>query len=363
MTPGCSGRAVPSPAPCSDARLRLRLPDPGRRWQRVTLAPEADLPRVLGVGPDALVAQHQNGGWLVDLPRPPLARLEYRFAVTGHDGGQELVCDPGAASVRTPFGDRSVIELPGYAAPAWLEGPAVGGRRTRAAAVRGFLGSPVRVSLWAPADATRGEVLPLLVVHDGPAYDAMASLTRYCAALIAAGRLPRHRVALLDPGDRDAWYSASPEWARTLAGPVMASLRSRIGVGPAPVVLGASLGGLAALTTAAAHPGLFAGVLSQSGSFFTPELDPQESGYRYYWRITDAVRALRESGPGPAPLRVGLTCGAAEENAGNNRAMAASLRRAGHRVTHAEVADVHTWTAWRDALDPHLTAVLLDVWG
>ncbi len=357
---------MPSPAPCTDGRLLLRLPDPGRRLQRVRLAPEADLQRVLGVGPDALVARQQDGGWLVDLPRPPLARLEYRFAVTGVDGGEELVCDPAAPRVRTAFGDRSVVELPGYSAPAWLEYPAVRGRRTRAATVHGEVGSPVRVSLWAPADASRGEVLPVLVVHDGPEYDELASLTRYCAAMIAAGRLPRHRVALLNPGDRDAWYSASPAWSRTLAGPVMASLRSRVGVAPAPVVVGASLGGLAALTTAVASPGVFAGVLSQSGSFFTPELDPQESGYRYYWRITDAVRTVHESTParGPhAPLRVGLTCGAAEENAGNNRAMAAALRQAGHRVTHAEVADVHTWTAWRDALDPHLTAVLLDVWG
>lgn len=355
---------MPSPAPSSEGRLRLRLPDPGRRFERVTLAPEADLARVLGVSPDALEAQRHDGGWLVDLPRPPLARLEYRFAVTGVGGrGEELVCDPAAPRVRTAFGDRSVVELPGYAPPTWLQGPAVRGRRTRAAAVRTDLGSPVRVSLWAPADATRGEVLPVLVVHDGPEFDELASLTRYCAALIAAGRLPRHRVALLHPGDRDGWYSASPAWARTLAGPVMASLRSRVGVAPDPVVMGASLGGLAALTTAVAHPGVFAGVLSQSGSFFTPALDPQESGYRHYWRITDAVRALHESPAATVPLRVGMTCGAAEENADNNRAMAAALRRSGHRVTHAEVADVHTWTAWRDALDPHLTAVLLDVWG
>ena len=38
--------------------------------------------------------------------------------------------------------------------------------------------------------------------------------------------------------------------------------------------------------------------------------------------------------------------------------MAAALRRAGHTVTHVEVPDLHNYTAWRDALDPHLTAVL-----
>ena len=37
--------------------------------------------------------------------------------------------------------------------------------------------------------------------------------------------------------------------------------------------------------------------------------------------------------------------------------------RDGHQVTYAEVADLHNYTAWRDALDPHLTQVLRDVWG
>ena len=43
--------------------------------------------------------------------------------------------------------------------------------------------------------------------------------------------------------------------------------------------------------------------------------------------------------------------------------MAAALRRAGHHVTHSEVADLHNYTAWRDSLDPHLTEVLRDLWG
>jgi enterochelin esterase family protein len=42
--------------------------------------------------------------------------------------------------------------------------------------------------------------------------------------------------------------------------------------------------------------------------------------------------------------------------------MAAALARAGHTVTHVEVPDLHNYTAWRDALDPHLTAVLRDCW-
>ncbi|QIM20323.1 hypothetical protein G7075_02820 [Phycicoccus sp. HDW14] len=63
------------------------------------------------------------------------------------------------------------------------------------------------------------------------------------------------------------------------------------------------------------------------------------------------------------PLVVGMTCGALEENAANNRDMANALGRAGHDVRYREVADLHNYTAWRDALDPTLTDVLRTVWS
>ena len=57
-----------------------------------------------------------------------------------------------------------------------------------------------------------------------------------------------------------------------------------------------------------------------------------------------------------------MSCGTLEENVANNRDMAAAPRRAGHHVSLREVPDLHNYTAWRDALDPHLTAVLRDCW-
>ena len=54
-------------------------------------------------------------------------------------------------------------------------------------------------------------------MHDGPEYDQLASITTYSAALIATGVLPPHRVALAAPVIRDAWYSGSPQYLRTIA--------------------------------------------------------------------------------------------------------------------------------------------------
>ena len=58
-----------------------------------------------------------------------------------------------------------------------------------------------------------------------------------------------------------------------------------------------------------------------------------------------------------------MVCGTVEENLANNRRMAAALADSGHAVSFAEFRDAHNFTAWRDALDPHLTSVLADLWG
>ena len=61
------------------------------------------------------------------------------------------------------------------------------------------------------------------------------------------------------------------------------------------------------------------------------------------------------------PVPVVLTCGAIEENVENNRLMARALQARGYPVTLHEVPDMHNYTAWRDAFDPHLTRLLQQV--
>src|SRR3954452_2260258 len=95
------------------------------------------------------------------------------------------------------------------------------------------LRADVEARVWSPA---RGE-LPLLVVHDGPEYERRTRLTRWARAKIAGGELPPFRIALLDPGPREEWYSASAHYARALAEQVLPALPS---AGP-PVGMGASL--------------------------------------------------------------------------------------------------------------------------
>jgi len=302
--------------------------------------------------------------WELALPRPDLQRIEYRFVVTRSvaDGvAAETILDPdNPVVVETAFGSRSVMQMPGYAVPSWLSEPVVPGRFSPIA-LKGETVDDVPVTMWEP-EGSQGERLPLLLVNDGPEYDQLASITQFSAAKIAAGELPPHRLALAHPVLRDAWYSGSPKYLRTIAGQGFSHISEDFPTAGPVVVMGASLGGLTALLVGLLEVDEIGGVFSQSGSFFQHRHDGKESSYKYFDRISRRVEEIMDMRSVARPLRIGLTCGALEENAANNRDIAAALRRAGHDVTHTEVADLHNYTAWRDALDPHLTEVLRDVW-
>jgi enterochelin esterase family protein len=328
--------------------LTLRLADPEGRYAAVRLC--SDLPL-----PDRERSFARDGDdWVLELDPPGIVRLEYHVEVTDREGGTETGPDPGNP-LRAPgaFGEKSVLLLPGYEPPAWLDAPAVEGRY-EGFGVRGRgLGANVSGRIWSPLT---DEPLPLLVAHDGPEYDRLAFLTRYSAAMIAAGTLPPHRVALLAPGPRDEWYSASALYSRALYVDVIPALP----VSGPTVGMGASLGALAMLVTQRRAPGTFAALFLQSGSFFMPRFDSQESGFPRYARIVRVVRRILRSTAQPIPVQ--LTCGTAEENVFNNRVMARALAEQGYDARLDEVPDMHNYTAWRDAFDPHLTRLLQQAW-
>jgi enterochelin esterase-like enzyme len=303
-------------------------------------------------------------GWRLRLPRPPVQRMEYRLELRHQDGGREEICDPGNP-LRAPgaFGEKSVIEFPGYTRPGWLDAPRVDGTSTDHTITSRLLDAEVGVRLWTPADAAPDEPLPLLLAHDGPEYDAFAGLTTFSAALIGSGRLPRHRVALLDPGDRDEWYSANVGYARALALAVLPALRRTVTVTGPVVGMGASLGALATLHAQRRHSGLLGGMFLQSGGFFTRRIDPQESGFARVTWISRFVAGTLHGGPTTEPVPVVLTCGAVEENLANNRQLIAALLAQGYDARLAVVPDSHNYVGWRDAFDPALADLLATVWA
>jgi enterochelin esterase family protein len=240
--------------------------------------------------------------------------------------------------------------------PDWLAQTGVPGHREEV--TMRVLGNRITVQVWSPGE---GE-LPLLLVHDGPEYDERAALTHWAGATIGRGEVAPFRIALLPPGERDQWYSASAAYGRSLQHRILPALRELVPVAGRPVGMGASLGALGMLQAQRAWPGTFAGLFLQSGSFFVSRFDRHESGFPRYGRIVRFVRGVLRAGAYDDPVRVAVTCGALEENVQNNRLMVRALSGQGYDVEMAEMPGAHDWPSWRDAFDPHLTRLLTDAW-
>jgi len=222
------------------------------------------------------------------------------------------------------------------------------------------LRSDVGGLLWSAADTDPAEPLPLLIVHDGPEYAEFADLLRFFDHLMDFGDVPDFRAALLaPPGDRNESYSASARYGNALAAELLPALADEAPVTGAPVLAGASLGALAALHAHWLHPGAFAGLFLQSGSFFRRRFDSHESHFPRFGRITRFVSTVSGGRGAPERIPVTITCGMGEENLGNNRFLASVLDRDGWPVKLVEHPDAHNWVSWRDSLHPHLAELLL----
>src|SRR4051812_45247444 len=129
------------------AAVAIRLPDPERTYSAVRLSSD--------LSGDAFTRQGDE--WVLELELPDVLRLEYKLEVSHADGRSEWILDPGNPK-RAPgaFGDKSVLELPGYEAPAWLGAEGVEGRFDDASIRGRGLGASVPMRVWSPADAEPG---------------------------------------------------------------------------------------------------------------------------------------------------------------------------------------------------------------
>jgi enterochelin esterase family protein len=337
---------------CDASSVSFCVPDPDHVLAGVRLWQEVRLPGNL------LAFSRLDGAWRLTLPRPGVDRMEYLFELRHHDGRVETVVDSGnPLRAGGAFGDHSVVQFPGYVPPAWLAVDAPPGSIEDMVVRSKAVGADVHVRLWSSAGLRTGAPAPLLVVHDGPEYDALASLTGYLAAMVRSFDVAPLRAALLSPGPRDEWYSAEPRYARALCTEVLPTVDAHA---PATswIGMGASLGGLAVLHAHRTYAGWFDGLFLQSASFFHPAHDAHESRFARYPAITAFVSGMLGAQKDPWPVPVTVTCGSIEENVENNRLLTATLARLGYDVAKHEVPDVHNYTAWRDAFHPYLTTLL-----
>jgi enterochelin esterase-like enzyme len=297
-------------------------------------------------------------------PRPDADRFEYLLEITTRRGTPRVVPDPAnPLRAQGPLGEKSVVEFQGYEPPTWVLDEDVPRGEVRELPLRSTRLGVVPALLWSAAETDPRRPLPLLVVHDGPEFAQYSSLLKLLDSLVDLGETPEFRALLLPPGpNRDEVYSASTRYANALVRELLAGAEQEAPRTSTPVLLGASLGAVGALHAHFLHPGVFAGLFLQSGSFFQRRFDAHEARFGRFGRITRFVGQVRGRRDAPAIPTV-LTCGAAEENLTNNRALAATLVERGWPVTTFWSRDAHNWTAWRDALHPLLADLLVRVWA
>lgn len=347
--------AVGTPPLIDSTGVTFRLPDPHARLQAVRLYQEVRVPG------DQLGFSYRRGVWSLRLLRPAVDRMEYLLELSHRNSGRETITDPSnPLRASGAFGDKSVIEFPGYQRPGWLAATGCPAEVSNFAVSSRNLGATVRGWLWTPVGLPVTEPAPLLLVHDGPEFAELAGLTEYVSVLVASGRIRPIRVALLAPGDRNRWYAVNPAYARALTGEVLPAL-AELAPSTVRIGAGASLGALAMLHAHRSSPTALDGLFLQSGSFFQPDLDAQERRFSRFGPVTRVVAELVQAVADPRPLPVAMTCGVLEENLANNRAMASTLRGLGYSVRLAEVRDVHNYTAWRDGFEPSLTNLLAEL--
>ncbi len=294
-----------------------------------------------------------NDLWFLDLPLPDGARLEYKLEVQrAHHA--DWVNDPlNPITSTNPFGTNSVCHGYGYKVPDFAQ--VHPGTPTGSFAdlwVGSRLGGERKVTMYVPANHESSTKYPLLFVHDGGDYLTYGSMALVLDNLIHRQVIPPLLAAFSWPGDRLHEYSANDGQARFVVEEALPHIEKDYQTS-SKVVMGASLGAVAALHTAWRNPDVFDGLLLQSGTF--AQTRGWGSAQHLLGPIADLLHRLQ---PSLLPRRVFISCGTYERMIGENRFMSHRLERAGLAVKYSESRDGHTWEAWRDRLAEGLAWVV-----
>ena len=296
--------------------------------------------------------------WYLQLELPPQSRIEYKLEVVNGDEAVWIEDPLNPQRARDPYGANSVAYGEGYETPEWTQPNSESRPGTLEEVWRPSpaLERDARLTVYLPARFRRTRKYPLLIVHDGHDFLEYASLRTVLDNLIHRLEIPEMVVALTDPGQRLLEYANFAPHARFIADELVPWLESRFPLTGRPAdrcLMGASMGAVAALSTAVRYPERFGRLLLESGSFaFTdigesPRRGPIES-------VVGFVNAFRER-PRKVAERAFVSCGRYESLIVENRSLVPTLQSAGMEVRYVEARDGHNWENWRDRLRDGLT--------
>jgi enterochelin esterase family protein len=256
--------------------------------------------------------------------------------------------------VGEPIGSQSVLEADGYLTPDWAfpDPAAVSGELVDLHLPSRALRRDAHVTLYIPSRMRRDRRMPLLVVHDGGDFLQYSSMSTVLDNLMHRRLMADCVVAFTHPGDRLREYGASAAHSRFLTGDLVPHIEGSLRLRGDPrgrVLMGASFGGVAALSAAVRTPGFYGALLLESPSLRFTEANPAGTFGDVFEPVVRFVNSVRAR-PRKVTDRIFLTYGAFEPLAVPDRAMVEVLERMCDEIRVVEALDGHNWINWRDRL-------------
>ncbi|NJK31230.1 MAG: enterochelin esterase [Deltaproteobacteria bacterium] len=290
--------------------------------------------------------------WYLDVEIPPRSRVEYKLEVRRGDHN-EWIQDPlNPHRARDPFGANSVLQGAGYEIPEWTRhDPKARPGTLEPLTVRSQTFGGVRKGhIYLPARFRRTRQYPLLVVHDGSDYLNYAGMKTVLDNLIERLEIPALIAVFIDSPERLREYANDERHARFVTEELVPRLAARLPLADTPrnrCLMGASFGGVAALSTAVRYPGFWGRLLLQSGSFAFTDIGHQNHRGALFDPVVRFMNGFREA-PTAISERVFVSCGVYESLIYENRSLVPLLDETGMQVRFVEARDGHNWENWRD---------------
>ncbi|MEO8276832.1 MAG: alpha/beta hydrolase-fold protein [Thermoanaerobaculia bacterium] len=291
--------------------------------------------------------------WYLTQEIPVRSRVEYKLEVQQGDVSR-LIRDPlNSQLAHDPFGANSVCLGADYKVPDWIspDPEARPGRLERMRLVGSEAAESQDLQIYLPARFRGTRRYPLLVVHDGADYLHFSVLKTVLDNLIHRLEVAPMIVALTQSHRRLRDYAAQVDHSRFLAEELVPALEARFPLEKGPAnrgLMGASFGGVAALSAAAHYPGQFGKLLLQSGSFAFTDIGQSRRGPAFE-PVVEFVNGFRDA-PHRISERIFLSCGVYESLIYENRSLVPILQSTGMDVRYVESFDGHNWENWRDRL-------------
>ena len=292
--------------------------------------------------------------WYVVLKVPQRSRINYQIEVRRGEHVERFNDPLNPKLSHSPFGAISVCFTFGYITPEWTapDPDAPPGELTELLVESRALQRGCQVTLYLPARFSRNASYPLLVVHDGGDFLQYAAAKIVLDNLIHRGEIAPAVTAFLHPKDRLVEYANSPAHARFLTHELLPHLQTEFPLIPdrsGRILLGASFGAVAALSTAYAAPRAYGSLILMSGSFVSADAGTDHGGGPVFDPVVQFVNRYRDR-PRRVAERLFVSCGLYEPLIIPNRSIVPIFESAGMRVRYVEARDGHTWENWRDRL-------------